>query len=484
MPAEQHIDRPGHRPVALPIVEEVAYRDPAALLRRLPAGPGLVFLDSAMPHPDLGRWSWLAADPFGRFTGRAGAAFWNDAPLEGHPMAALRRELARYASLPDPRLPFTGGASGCFAYEAAQLFERLPEPKPGGDPGPQIDLWFHDAGFLFDVVDRRLFLVSTGWPEQDPQRRFRRARERLDWLRDRAEPPASDPPAERIVIGRDAWRANLSADAFRAAVETTRRYIIEGDIFQANIARALRAKLPENFDAATLYDQLRAANPAPFGALIVTPERLIASSSPEGFLRLRQGEVETRPIKGTLRRSSDPRQDRALAETLLASEKDRAENIMIVDLMRNDLSRVCLAGSVEAPILCGLESYASVHHLVSVVRGRLKPGLDALHLIAACFPGGSITGAPKIRAMEIIHELEPDPRGIYCGSIVHLGFDGSLGSNIAIRTLVVEDGVASIRAGGGITLLSEPQAEYAETLVKAERVLAAFDPAPDAGAAR
>jgi para-aminobenzoate synthetase component 1 len=169
-------------------------------------------------------------------------------------------------------------------------------------------------------------------------------------------------------------------------------------------------------------------------------------------------------------------EDRRLAEELLASEKDRAENIMIVDLMRNDFSRVCLPRTVEAPVLCGLESYASVHHLVSVVRGRLKPGLDALHLMAACFPGGSITGAPKIRAMEIIHELEPEPRGVYCGSIVHFGYDGSLRSNIAIRTLVVEDGVASIRAGGGITLLSDADDEYEETLVKAERMFQALEP--------
>ena len=269
----------------------------------------------------------------------------------------------------------------------------------------------------------------------------------------------------------------MSKAGYEAVVERTRRYIADGDIFQANLTQALRAKLPAGFDPLVLYTQLRTANPAPFGALIVAPDRLVASTSPEGFLSLRDGEVETRPIKGTQRRSADPAEDRRLGEELLESEKDRAENIMIVDLMRNDLSRVCLPGTVEVPVLCGLETYASVHHLVSVVRGRLKPGLDALHLIAACFPGGSITGAPKIRAMQIIHELEPEPRGVYCGSIMHLGFDGSLVSNIAIRTLVVEDDVASVRAGGGITLLSEPQAEYAEALVKAERMLQAFEPA-------
>jgi para-aminobenzoate synthetase component 1 len=281
-----------------------------------------------------------------------------------------------------------------------------------------------------------------------------------------------------IHIPRERWRPNMSSENFMRVVERTRRYIAEGDIFQANLAQSFRTALPEDVDPAVLYAQLRAANPAPFGALIVTSERIVASTSPEGFLRLDGDEVETRPIKGTARRSADPDEDRRLADGLVASEKDRAENIMIVDLMRNDLSRVCLPGTVDVPALCGLESYASVHHLVSVVQGRLKPGLDALHLFAACFPGGSITGAPKIRAMQIIHELEPAPRGVYCGSIVHFGFDGSLRSNIAIRTLVAEDGFASINAGGGITLLSEATAEYAETLVKAERMLSAFEPSP------
>jgi para-aminobenzoate synthetase component 1 len=275
----------------------------------------------------------------------------------------------------------------------------------------------------------------------------------------------------------------MRPEDYQRNVGRTREYIAAGDIFQANLTQGWRAEIPESFDPFALYGELRTANPAPFGAFIVTPDRLVASTSPEGFLLLHDGLAETRPIKGTRPRSRDRREDRRLAEELVASEKDRAENIMIVDLMRNDFSRVCLPGTVEAPVLCGLESYASVHHLVSVVRGRLKPGLDALHLMAACFPGGSITGAPKIRAMEIIHELEPEPRGVYCGSIVHFGYEGSLRSNIAIRTLVVEDNVASIRAGGGITLLSDPEEEYEESLVKAERMFQALEPVSLAEAA-
>ena len=466
-----------------PLVQEIEYRDPLAALGGVLLGPGVVFLDSAAPHPELGRWSWLALQPFARFTSVNGAPYWNGVPLQGNAVEALRLQLARFAdNRPGPLLPFMGGATGVFAYEAGRLFERLPAPR-GGFARPEIDLWFHDAGIAFDVVGRRTFLVSAGWPEQDEARRRRRAHARAEWLRDALAAPSRRRPVPPVAVARDAWRPNMSGARFKAIVERARCYIADGDIFQANLSLAWRADLPRGFDALALYEQLRSANPAPFGALVLTPDRLVASTSPEGFLRLAEGAVETRPIKGTRRRSSDPFEDRRLAAELVANEKDRAENIMIVDLMRNDLSRVCLPRSVQAPALCALESYASVHHLVSVIHGRMRPGLDALHLMAACFPGGSITGAPKIRAGEIIHELEPEPRGVYCGSIAHFGYDGSLRSNIAIRTLVVEDGVASIRAGAGITLLSDPEEEYRETLLKAERMFQALEPVQHVAAA-
>ena len=467
-----------------PLIEEIDYRDPFDALCVVPPEPGVVLLDSAMAHPTLGRWSWLAFDPFARFTSRQGAAYWDNELLPGHAAHALRRQLARHSGVrPDPRLPLLGGASGIFAYEAGRLFERLPKPKGSGRKRPEIDLFFHDAGVAFDVVDRRAFLVSTGLPEEDSLRRGRRIYERAERLREvlRSRPVRLVRPP--VAIPRDAWRPNMSSDQFMHVVDRTKEYIAAGDIFQANLTQAWHADLAHHFDPLALYGALRTANPAPFGAFIVTPDRLVASTSPEGFLLLRDGLAETRPIKGTRPRSANSAEDRRLAEELIASEKDRAENVMIVDLMRNDFSRVSMPRTVEAPVLCGLESYASVHHLVSVVKGRLKPGLDAMHLLAACFPGGSITGAPKIRAMEIIHELEPDARGVYCGSVVHFGYDGSLSSNIAIRTLVVENGVASIRAGGGITLLSDAEEEYVESLVKAERMFQALEPARLAEAA-
>jgi para-aminobenzoate synthetase component I len=271
-----------------------------------------------------------------------------------------------------------------------------------------------------------------------------------------------------------AWRSNFTESGYHAAVEKVRAHIFAGDIYQANIAQRFELDLPADFSCFGFYEQLRRINPAPFAAYLSFGDTAIASSSPELLLRKRGAFVEARPIKGTMKRSFDPAEDVRRGEALLASEKDRAENIMIVDLLRNDLSLVCKPYSIEVPVLCGLESYANVHHLVSVVTGELAEGRDELDLVTAAFPGGSITGAPKRRTMEIIEAIEPSPRGYYCGSIAYIGFDGSADMNIAIRTAVLKPGKASFHAGGGITYLSDPAAEYAETYAKAQRIFAAF----------
>ncbi|MEY9511437.1 aminodeoxychorismate synthase component I [Bradyrhizobium elkanii] len=259
-----------------------------------------------------------------------------------------------------------------------------------------------------------------------------------------------------------------------AAVQRVIELILAGDLFQANIAQCFSAKVSPLFDPLTFYCQLRSLNPAPFAALLRYDRLTIASSSPERFLKLTGRQVETRPIKGTIARSADSGEDRRRAEILLASEKDCAENIMIVDLLRNDLSRVCTDNSVEVTALCDLESYASVHHLVSVVRGALAADQDAISLLRACFPGGSVTGAPKVRAMEIIADIEKVAREVYCGSIGFIGFNGQMDTNIAIRTVMIDDELAVFHAGGGITAMSNPEAEYEETLAKAQRLFDAF----------
>ncbi|HEX8417563.1 MAG TPA: aminodeoxychorismate synthase component I, partial [Methylobacterium sp.] len=319
----------------------------------------------------------------------------------------------------------------------------------------------------------RCRLIATGFPETNQGARERRATARLDAFARLLEAPA--PPEPAVPSPPLRWRSNFDRQAYEAAVETVRDYIRAGDIYQANIAQRFTAELPPGFGPFALYRRLRATNPATFGAYLAFEGLSIASSSPERFLKLSGREVETRPIKGTVRRVDDPDEDRRRAQALLADPKERAENIMIVDLLRNDLSRICEPHSVRVPTLCGLESYASVHHLVSVVTGTLRAGLDALDLVAATFPGGSITGAPKLRAMDIITEIEGDARELYCGAIGAIGFDGSLDTSIAIRTVFMDDRTAVLQAGGGITLLSEPGPEYEETLTKAARVFQAFE---------
>ncbi|WP_247384905.1 MULTISPECIES: aminodeoxychorismate synthase component I [unclassified Bradyrhizobium] len=272
----------------------------------------------------------------------------------------------------------------------------------------------------------------------------------------------------------DAWKSNFSREAYISAVKRVVDFILAGDVFQVNIARRFSAKLPSSFDPLAFYRQLRSLNPAPFAALLRYGKLTVASSSPERFLKLHERQVETRPIKGTIRRSADFIEDQHLAEILIASEKDRAENTMIVDILRNDLSRVCTPDSIEVPSLCKLESYASVHHLVSIVTGEIAEHEDAVTLLRACFPGGSITGAPKVRSMEIITDIEGVAREIYCGAIGFVGFDGHMDTNIAIRTVVINDGLALFHAGCGITALSEPEAEYEEVLAKAQRIFDAL----------
>jgi len=260
--------------------------------------------------------------------------------------------------------------------------------------------------------------------------------------------------------------SNFTREAYLAAIRRAKEHIAAGDIYQVNLSQRLSAPLATTpFD---LYRRLTRTNPAPFSAYFETPEAAIVSCSPERFLQVRGREVETRPIKGTRPRGETPAEDARLAAELLASEKDRAENVMIVDLERNDLGRVCEYGSVHAPELFAVESYATVHHLVSTVRGRLHPNANAVDCLRASFPGGSITGAPKVRSMEIIEELEPTRRGVYTGAIGYLCFSGDMDLNIVIRTLVVKDGVAHFQVGGGLVADSDPDAEYQETIDKAQ----------------
>lgn len=455
-------------------VRELSWIEPIAATQHLVGRPHLTFLDSAAQHASTGRYSYLACDPFDTYVVADGQARCNDMAIEGDPWNALRAQLATYPQQHRPDLPaFQGGVAGYFAYDLNRTLERLPPPIEPGQGFPQSILHFYDVVLAFDHRDERCWIISTGWPEPDTACRDKRARDRADELEALlAGPPL--PPMSCSPLAKFSWQSNFSREQYIASVRRVIDLILAGDIFQANIAQRFSGRLASQFDPLSFYHRLRTLNPAPFSALLRYGRLTIASSSPERFLKLEGRQVESRPIKGTVGRSADPFEDQRRAQCLLACEKDRAENVMIVDLLRNDLSRVCAAHSVDVPVLCGLESCASVHHLVSVVTGELAADQDALALLQACFPGGSITGAPKVRSMEVIANIERVAREVYCGAIGYIGFNGHMDTNIAIRTVTFDDDWAVFCAGGAITAMSEPNAEYEETLVKTQRIFDAF----------
>ncbi len=467
------------RELAEPLVEELTPApDPWETARRLAHWPRLLFLDSAAPDSPFGRYSFVTADPFEWLRTRGGA----ENPF---PMLAERLALFRTQTLPDLP-PFQGGIAGLFGYDLCHHIERLPRPRFDEFALPDCAVGLYDWTMAFDLRAARAWLISTGFPERNPQRRQRRAAERLCAVRNalressRVAPAYIHPRPESVQPQAPQYPLpilpKLTSNFDRADyLRTVRRaidYVHAGDCFQVNVAQRLLH--PAAMSTLDLYDRLRQRNAAPFAGYFDLGEAVIASASPERFVRVEEGEVEARPIKGTQPRGATPEEDQARAAELLASAKDRAENVMIVDLLRNDLGRVCQYGSVHVPALCRLESYRFVHHLVSEVRGRLRDGLGPVDLLRAAFPGGSVTGAPKVRAMEIIAELEPTARGPYCGGLGYLGFDGAMDVNILIRTFTAAGGWLQFPVGGGIVADSVPEREYEETLHKAEGMVRAL----------
>ncbi len=450
--------------------------------------PGLVVFDSAKTSPQIGRYSFLSADPAQQFE-LAEARHGID------PFAEIREALAGFVTETIPELPpFQGGAAGVLSYELGRCFEKLPE-VPHDEWGiPHLAVGIYDWVLAWDHQQGRCWLISQGYPEREV-----RAKERAERVlraiesgcTERGEESAVTRPrsgergdghvgnvphggaAQYPAPGLDGLLSNFSHATYIAAVERVMEYIRAGDLFQANLAQ--RLIYPSEESPLALYQRLRLRNPAPFGGCFLRDDWAVLSASPERFIQLNEGVAETRPIKGTRRRPNDPQVDLFTADELRESEKDTAENLMIVDLLRNDLSRVCRPGSIRVPQLCEVENYETVQHLVSVVQGELRPECDAWDLLKATFPGGSITGAPKVRAMEIIAELEQVTRGPYCGSLFYVGFDGRCDSSILIRTFVVRHGWVQCSVGGGITLQSSPEAEYQETLDKAAGMLRVWE---------
>jgi len=436
--------------------------DSAELFDALADEPWAVFLDSGHPRASGGRWDILAARPHATLVTRGGVTEYRQGDSvecsKADPFDCLRSALS--ASPASQPLPFIGGGIGYFAYDLARRLERLPELAEDAEAMPEMAVGLYDWAVLVDHARRESWLVASG-------RRAMSERQWQDLIALFSAPPAPRRRTPFRVTGPVC--SNLTHAAYRERFARIQAYIRAGDCYQVNLAQ--RFACPVSGDPWPAYRALRQINPAPFSAYLHLPWATVLSSSPERFLEVRGPQVVTRPIKGTRPRHADPEQDAALARELAASAKDRAENLMIVDLLRNDLGKVCMPGSVKVPGLFQVEHYATVHHLVSTVSGRLAPGQDAVALLRAAFPGGSITGAPKLRAMQIIEALEPHRRGVYCGAIGYLGYNGDMDTNIAIRTLVWSGDTLRFWAGGGIVADSDADAEYQECLDKAAAVI-------------
>jgi para-aminobenzoate synthetase component 1 len=444
------------------VVRPIRYVEPLAAFTALRGGALSVLFESAGEGPDTGRYSVIAVDPvevvraswehaFGRLQ-----AFWDSRPGYIRPAG----------------WPIGPGLYGSLGYELRRALERVPSRHPPVAFPDDLLVGLFDTVVVFDLVDRRAAILA------------------VDLSSDR--PPAGDRVAE--LVGRLAkagampalnwtaqahWTADHSEAAYAAQVTRALDYIRAGDIYQANFTQRWQALRPAGLSPLDLYRRLRQLSPAPYAGLIEAANGdAIVAASPERFLALSpDGRIDTRPIKGTRPRGATPSEDAARSAALRSSTKDHAENLMIVDLLRNDIGRVAQTGSVAVPELNALYSFASVHHLVSTVTGQLRPGLGPIDLIRACFPGGSVTGAPKIRAMEIIDELEAGRRGAYCGAIGWIGLDGAMELSIAIRTLTLTADRVIAQAGGGIVSDSDPIGEYHEALAKARALLGTLDPA-------
>ncbi len=456
---------------SIPLLQELPYlSDTSRLFAPIAGEPWSILLDSGDRIGNQARYDLIVENPMLSLVTRNGqteviAADGARTTTNEDPLRLLQSLLKRYPAEQAGPLPFYGGALGYFSYDLGRLLERLPVKARDRESLPEMAIGIYDWAVVVDHLEQRSWLAGSGF---DP-------RTRLQWtqLEERFSRPRTHTKTAPFKV-TGTLSSNMTRQQYADAFRQVQRYILEGDCYQVNLAQGF--SVTTEGDPWQAYQQLRRLNPAPFSAYLNTPAVQVLCSSPERFLKVRNGLVETRPIKGTVPRGADPGEDLLLRKRLQESSKDRAENLMIVDLLRNDLSKSSALGSVEVSQLFGLESYATVHHLVSVINSRLASNRDTLDLLRGCFPGGSITGTPKLRAMEIIEQLEPERRGVYCGSIGYIGFDGQMDTNIAIRTLVHIDGRMRFWAGGGLVADSEMEAEYQETFHKAKAMLQLLQP--------
>jgi len=480
-PSKGKISKFASKGCLIPVYKEIkTSQDPSAIFSALSRGKHSFLLESARTHPKIGRYSFLGADPFIVFKSKADkievSRGGNVEKSSGNPFEKLRDILNKYKSAKVPGLPnFTGGAVGYFGYDSCHFFEELPRNAKDDLNLPDLYFGIYDTILAFDHFKDKTIIISNVFPGENIKKSYDNAVKKIEQLEKEILKAANTLQTPELTSGNGKKikiESNFTRSGFEKIVTKAKQYIKQGDIYQANLSQ--RLSISTKADPRKLYKKLQEINPSPFSCMLDFDGLAIVSSSPERLLKLENGYVETRPIAGTRPRGKTNRMDKEFSRRLLLSPKERAEHIMLVDLERNDLGRVCEYGTVRVNEKMVLEKYSHVTHIVSNICGKLRKDKDRFDLIAAVFPGGTITGTPKIRCMEIIDELEPVARNIYTGSIGYLGFNGDMDLNIAIRTFIIKGNKAYVQVGAGIVADSDPTREYRETLHKAEALVCAI----------
>lgn len=446
------------------LIADLTYNsDSTILFDKVADEPWSVFLDSNQPTSAQGRYDIIVARPTVCITtknNKTKIQSWSECfTVPDDPFIVLKEQLSTAKKNKD-KLPFIGGALGYFGYDLGRYMEKIPSIAIDDLALPDMVIGIYSWAMIVDHKKKRSLLVGDK----------SNIKTRRNWNDLKKLFTAKSSSIRRSEFNvKSHVNSNMTQESYNNAFKRIKKYIREGDCYQVNLAQRFNAKVEG--DPWLAYQALRKINPSPFSAYMNYPDFQILSNSPERFLSVRERLVQTKPIKGTRPRSKNKNKDQSLLQELISSKKDQAENVMIVDLLRNDISKNCELGSVRVPKLFDIESFPNVHHMVSTITGKLRDQRSAIDLVRGCFPGGSITGAPKLRSMEIIEELEPHRRGIYCGSIGYIGSDGNMDTNIAIRTIVHKDQHMYFYAGGGIVYDSDMTAEYQETFDKATAMM-------------
>ncbi len=483
-PSRQEFTRLAREASLIPVYREwvADMETPVSLFRRVVTGPPSFLLESVEGSETLARYSFLGTDPLLTVRSRGGESEIRQDGVKmmvtGNPLEVLRRVLACYRPALVSGLPrFYGGAVGYLGYDIVRFLENLPDKLPEDPELPDSYFLLTRLVVIYDHVTRKVKVVANTPTREEPPGGFGvlydEAVARIETLVRRIQQGGTSYQVAPVLDLAGEFHSNTTKEEFEAAVRRAKEYIAAGDIFQVVLSQRLETDLVN--DPFDVYRCLRAVNPSPYLYYLDFGELKIAGSSPEMLVRLEGDTVTTRPIAGTRPTSTQPEENDRLQEELLKDEKERAEHIMLVDLGRNDLGRVCRYGSVQVSQFMEVEGYSHVMHIVSEVQGKLREGLDAFDALAACFPAGTVSGAPKVRAMEIINELEPTRRGPYAGAVGYFGFSGNMDTCITIRTVVMKGQKAYVQAGAGIVADSVPELEYEETMNKARALLAALD---------